>query len=91
VFDLETQEFFVSRDIIFHEDIFPYAMSSTSAPYSSTPNPPSLLTFDDTNLVPCRFSDQPLGLPPEDSPVPQPTVPPTSYNKGSFGPGNFRA
>lgn len=31
VFDLKTQEFFVSRDVIFHENIFPYAMSSTSS------------------------------------------------------------
>ena len=37
VFDLETQEFFVSRDVIFHENISPYAMSSTSA--QSFPKP----------------------------------------------------
>jgi len=68
-FHLETQDFFVSRDVIFHERIFPYAISSTSTPYSYTPHPTSMLPFDDTALVPSYPSDQQIGPSPDDIPV----------------------
>ena len=54
-FDLESHTIFISRDVVFHESVFPYAlMSSNSESNSSLPLPcvpaiPSI--FDDTLLL----------------------------------------
>lgn len=54
LFDLDSHIVFISRDLVFHESIFPYAsLPSTSNLSSSLPLPcvPSISsTFDDTVL-----------------------------------------
>jgi len=72
VFDLETQDFFVSRDVIFHETIFPYAMSCPLAPPPPQRLPSDAAVFDDPPIGPFLVA----------SPDPQPTV----SDRGSNGP-----
>ena len=45
--DLETQEFFVSRDVIFHENLFPYALDFTVEPSFPPPQFSRSLPFDE--------------------------------------------
>lgn len=49
VFDLEKEEFFISHDVIFHEDIYPYTIASSSSKLL----PQSLVEIvDDEWLIP---------------------------------------
>ena len=85
MFDLETQELFVSQDVIFYENIFPYAMSSTSAP-SPPSTPPDLLTFNDADLVHSQSMDQSLGIHDANSPASQPITDSNFIDRGSIRP-----
>ncbi|XP_075669791.1 uncharacterized protein LOC142639513 [Castanea sativa] len=62
LFDLDSHSVFISRDVVFHESVFPYAsLPSTSNPSSSLPLPCVLgisSTFDDT-LLSCSHSSIP--------------------------------
>ncbi|GLT39324.1 hypothetical protein SLA2020_135220 [Shorea laevis] len=57
VYDLETHEIFISRDVIFYEEIFPYRSEDVGkAEASSTPNVADF--FDDQNLYPTSTMNQ---------------------------------
>ncbi|GKV48080.1 hypothetical protein SLEP1_g54916 [Rubroshorea leprosula] len=57
VYDLETHEIFISRDVIFHEEIFPYRSEDVGkAEASSTPNVADF--FDDQDLYPTSTINQ---------------------------------
>ncbi|GAA0153319.1 transmembrane signal receptor [Lithospermum erythrorhizon] len=50
LFDLDTHEYFVSRDVVFFEDKFPFSASSITATMSSS-SPPSVWYDDEADLV----------------------------------------
>lgn len=49
IYDIESNDFFVSRDVIFQEDCFPYAAKKNIITESSSPHviPPPTLAYDD--------------------------------------------
>lgn len=51
VYDLDKKEFLISRDVIFHENIFPFATQAVSTPKSKTSPPVISSTSDDDWLV----------------------------------------
>jgi hypothetical protein len=73
LFDLSTQQFFVSRDVVFHEHIFPFHSST------SLVNPSLSTSFDSAPVsLPVTMSDSPA------IPTPPPhTVPPDSSTETS--------
>lgn len=101
VFDIELREFFVSRDVIFHETTFPFI--SPSPPSSAVPSPrieifdenhpplntPPLTQPDDTPLQPNDRPEQPIdrSLQPIDRSLPPcPIVEPAIDRSSPLGP-----
>ncbi|BAA97099.1 retroelement pol polyprotein-like [Arabidopsis thaliana] len=53
LYDLEKNKFFVSRDVVFQETVFPYGtIESSSIPFSPSMFPPSTIFHDDDWLQP---------------------------------------
>lgn len=77
LFDLSSKKVFTSRDVRFHEHIFPYAFVqpiSNTSPSAHSPGPIPLLTPDSIFLTHSAFDP----IPPESSPPPlDHTVPPS--------------
>lgn len=73
VFDLDTQRIFVSRDVIFHEDTYPFAQSPLPSPESYSPNRHISLYNSASELAPYPFVD-PSSKNPLDDPLPLCTI-----------------
>ncbi|KAL0423918.1 UNVERIFIED_CONTAM: hypothetical protein Sradi_0926600, partial [Sesamum radiatum] len=62
VYDLDIHHTYVSRDVIFHEYIFPYAGSIPPTVSCPLPTIPTALSYTDVNR-PLEFSHDPSALP----------------------------
>lgn len=88
LYDLQTQEVFISRDVRFHESTFPCHLGMSTMPF----NPFPLLVLPNSFNPQCSDSVPPasLELIPDSSPVSQPICPTRSSSRLTHAPSYLR-